>query len=620
MKKKDQTSLSNKKINKVKIIVLGILLIAVLLTIFVYPLFSNWRNSLYIPDLPDLSSQPKAIVEYVQKMHEAALENPSSDHAIGQLGMTFQANFFNKEAERCYNRAMNLNDREWIWPYYIAIINEEIGDVSITISNLEKVVERNPNIAEAWYRLGNAYLKQNENKKALASFNEVLNKKPYNPSNDIIKFSNKGAFPLAAFATLNLCRTKYKLGKYDESLQELNKLIETYSTFGSAYRLKSQIYFTLKEIEKSANYELRAGDFDSFLPPADKIYDNLIIHSRKTDFIIKQMEIAIRTKNYKWAKELNKHIINYKPEDERDVFALLKLSVDLKHKEGMNAYGNIFSKMFQNNEPKLLEMARHLISKKEFDLAKPIIQWVIKKNPTSVGAHLEYASLFRLNGHFQNAVDYCNNLIRYNPNNPYIQIELARNFTSQKKYNEAEKLFASVEKNDPNNVVVSLFQAKLFRERNNADKAIHYYLKYLKANPIDVVCNLELGNYYIDLKKWEKATTHFKALIDVSPNYLDYIERYAFILAACPNQQYRNGQKALEFGERIEIMEKYDDDQVYRSELTIAASYAELNDFENAIMIVNENLLKLKSKNVDDYFNKFSKLKQLFQSRKPYRI
>ena len=67
-------------------------------------------------------------------------------------------------------------------------------------------------------------------------------------------------------------------------------------------------------------------------------------------------------------------------------------------------------------------------------------------------------------------------------------------------------------------------------------------------------------------------------------------------------------------------MEKYDDDQVYRSELTIAASYAELNDFENALMVVNENLLKLKSKNVDDYFNKFSKLKELFQSRKPYRI
>jgi tetratricopeptide (TPR) repeat protein len=619
MKKTKQQKENKKNSNKLAFILSGISLIAILFIWVLYPLFINWRNELYIPALPDFSGQPKALENYVKKMHSEALGKPESDQSIGRLGMTFQANFFYEEAERCYNRAMNLNQREWLWPYYVALIKEELGDVQTTIVNLNKVLEINPNISEAWYRLGNAYVKLNQFQKALNSYKNVLSKEPFKSSNNNIIFSNKGAFPLKAFASLNIGRTEFQLEEYDKSLKTLNALVKSYPTFGSAYRILSQVYFALGEQDKSIYYELRAGDFGSFLPPADIIYDDLIIYSRKTDFIIKQMQIAIRTENNDWATTLNRQIIEYKPEDKRDVLALLKLSVDLNHKEGMDAYGAQFSKLFQNNEPKLVEMTKFLISRKQYNLAMPIIKWIIKINPKSIEAHLEYVSILRIKNQYQDAVDYCKNLID-NSDNPYIKIELARNLIYQGKYNEASNQLSLVEVIDPKNEIILLIKARLFRGQNNVAKALEYYRKYLETDPTNIAYNMELGNYYIELGRWETAINHFKSNLKISPNLLDYIERYALILAACPNSQFRNGKKAMELAERISIMSKYDEEQELRSAMTLAAAFAELDDFDNALKVVNENLMKLKSKNIADYEKEFIALQRSFQEQKPYRL
>ena len=125
MKKTRQKKQSKKKKeNKVIFIVSGLSLITILLIWIVYSLFADWKNTLYIPPLPNFVGQPKVVQNYIKEMHSTALENSGSDQSIGRLGMAFHANFFYEGAERCYIRAMNLNQREWRWPYYLALIYE----------------------------------------------------------------------------------------------------------------------------------------------------------------------------------------------------------------------------------------------------------------------------------------------------------------------------------------------------------------------------------------------------------------------------------------------------------------------------------------------------------------
>jgi hypothetical protein len=136
MKKKNQKKQQKKKKNnKISFLLLAGILTAIVLIWIIYPIFSNWKNTLYIPDIPDIEGQPKVFENYIKKMRAAAIENPESARALGRLGMTFHANVFYKEAERCYIRAMNLNPQEWRWPYYQALINEELGDIQNAVAN-----------------------------------------------------------------------------------------------------------------------------------------------------------------------------------------------------------------------------------------------------------------------------------------------------------------------------------------------------------------------------------------------------------------------------------------------------------------------------------------------------
>ena len=371
-------------------------------------------------------------------MQSAAKDNPESDQAVGLLGMTFHANFFYEEAGRCYLRAMTLNQNEWRWPYYLALINQELGDVQSTVTNLKKVIEINPRVPQAWFRLGNAYLKQNAYDDAIEAFNKVLAIEPYTyhaiSKHDL---SNKGDFPLNVYASFNLGRAEFEQGKYDKALETLNELITSHPAFGAAYRLLGQVYFALGDREKSDYYVFRAGDFESYIPPADIIYDDLLFYSRKIDFMIKQVDLAIRSENYDWAATLNSQIAEYKPEDKEVVAKLLKLSVDLHQREGVETYGEMFSKLYRFDEDQLLDMTKFLISREQYKLAELLIGQIKSINPNSVDAHLENVSVLRNTKEYQKAVDYCKNLVRTFPNNPYIKIELARILIYQQKYEEA---------------------------------------------------------------------------------------------------------------------------------------------------------------------------------------
>jgi len=76
----------------------------------------------------------------------------------------------------------------------------------------------------------------------------------------------------------------------------------------------------------------------------------------------------------------------------------------------------------------------------------------------------------------------------------------------------------------------------------------------------------------------------------------------------------------MEFAERISVIHKFTEDQELRSAMTVAVTFAEVQDFENASKIVKDNLSKLRTANLADYNDKFEELQGLFEAKKPYRL
>jgi len=624
IKKQKAQIKKNWKKNRLFIIssfLLPLVLIVLIIYFFLFPYLTQLTYSKDIPPLPDLNNQPKVLVDYLNKIHKEALSNPASDEVVGKLAMAYHANFFYDRAKVCYQLASELNSKQWRWSYYLALIKEELGDNKAVIKNLEEVVKKNPNITQAWFRLGNSYLKINSFLQAENAFNQVLKLKEFYPQKiSNIDFFNDGAFPLKAYATLHLSRVAIQQKKYDAAKKQLERLIKNFPTFGSGYRLLGQAHTELENQNQSNKYALIAGDFGPYMPPPDPMFDELLLSSRNSDFIMKYVDIANKSQNIKWAVYLLYFILNNNPEDGEALTLLLRLSLDSASFDVMGPKLDTFYELYFSNEQKLISMANHMIYRGEYKHALKLIQRAVNLNPKSMGAHIATIQILYHQKQYSEAVKYCNKIISTEPQNVLVRHELIKIHIFQGKTEEAKQQLELAQELETDNATTWLLLAKISKGENNVRNAIKNYQKSVTADPNSTNTVVELGNYLLELQRWREAINHFQKFLQASPNDIDLNERYAWILATCPVEKLRNGQKALELAKRLSVRRTFTQNQGMRCGIVYAVALAEMNQFDQAIQIVDQYIQRARKTKMDYYVPRLNSLKKLFQSKKPFRL
>ena len=114
------------------------------------------------------------------------------------------------------------------------------------------------------------------------------------------------------------------------------------------------------------------------------------------------------------------------------------------------------------------------------------------------------------------------------------------------------------------------------------------------------------GNYADAVKDFEKA-------LEGDPSYDTTYYYYAWLLATCPDPQYRNGKKASEFAEKI-IKERQDSPS---TTALLAATYAEIGDFADAIRIQMKAIKLLQEKNSSEALSKYMHHLELYKANTP---
>lgn len=100
------------------LLVLTVLLVA---AIAVYAM-RGWRK-VPIPQ-PDVSQAHPLVASYIRQLREQIELHPDAEEAWGLYGRALMAHHWYDEADACFHRAAELNDREMRWPYYRAVIAE----------------------------------------------------------------------------------------------------------------------------------------------------------------------------------------------------------------------------------------------------------------------------------------------------------------------------------------------------------------------------------------------------------------------------------------------------------------------------------------------------------------
>lgn len=110
-----------------------------------------------LPNLPDLSGRPDALLERLEVAH-AKLEVGSEQRgALVELAYLYHANGFATQAESCYLGLESLEVENPRWPYLLGCLKTERADKAEVARHFVRSLELDPNNSMAYLRLGSAY-------------------------------------------------------------------------------------------------------------------------------------------------------------------------------------------------------------------------------------------------------------------------------------------------------------------------------------------------------------------------------------------------------------------------------------------------------------------------------
>ncbi|MFC2139647.1 tetratricopeptide repeat protein [Bacteroidota bacterium] len=614
---KEQNKKSILKSNSKLIAASTTAIILLMVIYFIYPTYKGWIYSDHIPELPDLEGEKQFVVSFLNETYKVTLENPASDEAVGNLAIVFHANFFYDEAEKCYDLAYQLNDDAWRWLYNHALIREELGDTEGTIELLKTVLDINDQVIPAWFRLGSSYLKQSEFEQAENAFNKIFDLEEF-PYKEVLGFElpNKSPFPFEAYARLNLGRIAMMQNEFDKGVTLLNKTIEKFPTFGPAYRLLSQIYYQMNENEKGDEYQVRAGDFIGYTPPADPLFDAVVIHSRNSDFILKQIDIAKNSNNLAWAVYLNRHIFDYDPNDGESLGKFIELSLDLRKLDGLDTLMDIYSEMYKDNTDKLLQMAKYSISRSQPSYGTQLLDRVIELDGDLIEAHFEYVKILRLAGKLTEGSEYCRKFFAKGNDDYRLRNEYGRILMLEGNYQSAQHQFNLALRQNSKNEVALVMLGFIAKRKGAQDFAINFYKRAVDINPQNDKTTAALANYYIELRRWSDALELLEDSIKLSPNNNNLLERLAWLTAVCPDLKYRDPQRSLKISRRLSNSRKYGPDEEVKAGVALAVSYAANGMFAQASATCDKYISITKQVGLDKYITTLEYFKGLFKEEK----
>ncbi len=117
-------------------------------------------------------------------------------------------------------------------------------------------------------------------------------------------------------------------------------------------------------------------------------------------------------------------------------------------------------------------------------------------------------------------------------------------------------------------------------KKGEYDRAISNYTKALEINPEYAMAYNNRGNAYNNKGEYERAISDYTKAIEINPRSAATYNDVAWLLATCPDGNYRDGRKAVENASRACELSQWAN-AAYLD--TLAAAYAEAGEFEQAM-------------------------------------
>jgi cytochrome c-type biogenesis protein CcmH/NrfG len=153
-------------------------------------------------------------------------------------------------------------------------------------------------------------------------------------------------------------------------------------------------------------------------------------------------------------------------------------------------------------------------------------------------------------------------------------------------------------------------------DRGELDQAIDHLQKTVAIEPNLAEAWSDLGDAFLLKGKAREATGDYERALDLAPELVKSLSGLGWILATCPDGSLRNGARAVQLSTKAVELSRRQRPIALR---TLAAAYAEVGEFDDAVAAAWEALELALTKSNSDLASKLRLEIDLYQTRLPLR-
>ena len=187
-------------------------------------------------------------------------------------------------------------------------------------------------------------------------------------------------------------------------------------------------------------------------------------------------------------------------------------------------------------------------------------------------------------------------------------------FLSKKMYDKAIADFSEVIHYESNNFAAITYRAQSYWEKKEYINVINDQTTNIRLHPLFAPAYQQRGAAYYEMTNYIKAIDDLKYAITLDPQYADAYNDLAWLIATCPVETNRNGNLAIQFAQKACELTNWEKSYCIG---TLAAAYAELGDFNNAVKYQKQALEMIVVTNSERV--NAERLLKLYQNRQPNR-
>ncbi len=232
----------------------------------------------------------------------------------------------------------------------------------------------------------------------------------------------------------------------------------------------------------------------------------------------------------------------------------------------------------------------------------------------SIG-HVFLAGVLLVQGKSEEALSELRTALTYEPDLLLARINLADLLLSQKQYAEAEVEYDRALESKPDEPGLHYSLGRTLALQDKYDQARAEFETAVRLDPSYTDAHYELAVTLTMQHKTAEAVAEYRAALKSQPNFSDALNNLAWILAANPNPQFRNGPEAVQLAEHACALTH--NNQAIKIG-TLAAAYAEAGRFDDAAasaQLAHDVALSHGETNVAAANQQ---LRKLYQARQPY--